>query len=40
MAVRVFDTYASGDMTAAMITFLNSLSEKRILCFAVAVSVF
>lgn len=36
MSIRVFDTYSSEDTTLVMISFLNSLADGRILCFAVA----
>ena len=37
MAARVFDTYTPGTEDF-MVTFLNSLSDGRILCFAILVS--
>lgn len=37
MATRVFDTYLAGT-DEMMVVFLNSISEQRILCFAILVS--
>ncbi len=36
MAVRVFDTYSPGSEDV-LITFLNTLSDGRILCLAIQV---
>lgn len=38
MATRVFDTYVAG-ADEMMVVFLNSISEQRILCFGIMVSV-
>ena len=36
MSVRVFDTY-TGNIEDVMITFLNSIMDGRIVCFAIMV---
>lgn len=38
MAARVFDTYVAGS-DESMVVFVNSISEHRIMCFAIMVSV-
>lgn len=37
MSVRVFDTYI-GSIEDALVTFLNSIMDGRIICFAIMVS--
>ena len=37
MASQAYDTYSSKEESKAMVDFVNSLSENRILCFAVKV---